>query len=70
VSGKATFLLILVNAFVGFIFFRSYQQGMPIGRVLLFGLISLVAMNAAAILGHKLGEARSRQLAARRERRR
>ncbi len=69
-SRTTTFLLILVNAFVALIFYRAYQQGMPMGRVLLFGLASLIAINAAGILGRKLGEARSRQLATRRARRR
>ncbi|HTW23333.1 MAG TPA: hypothetical protein VMD78_07025 [Candidatus Baltobacteraceae bacterium] len=48
-------LLVLVDGFVAFYCYRAYQQGMPVKQVVLWLLISLVAVNAAFAVGRKLG---------------
>jgi hypothetical protein len=55
-------LLIVVNGFVGFVWFRAYQQGMPLGRSILLAISSLFAVNLATILGSKLGDLRTRRI--------
>ena len=54
-------LLVLVNGFVGFVFFRSYQQGMPIARAALLCLIAIAGVTTAAVLGRKLAERKPRR---------
>jgi hypothetical protein len=55
-------LLVAVNGFVGFVWFRAYQQGMPLTRTILLAVVSLVAVNLATIFGSKVGEMRSRRV--------
>jgi len=54
-------LLVLVNGFVGFVFFRSYQQGMPMARAALLCLIAIVGVTTAAVLGRMLAERSNRR---------
>jgi hypothetical protein len=63
-------LLVAVNGFVGFVWFRAYQQGMPLSRTIFLGVVSLIAVNLATIFGSKLGEMRTRRLMERRSQRR
>jgi hypothetical protein len=70
VNNRTILLLILVKGFVGFFCFRAYQQGMPLPRAILFGVVSIVCVTLATFLGTKLGESRARRLAGRRDRRR
>jgi uncharacterized membrane protein YfcA len=65
VTGRNIMLLVIVNGFVAFFCYRMYQQGMPISRTLIFAVISFIGVNLAAELGRRLGERRTRQVAAR-----
>jgi hypothetical protein len=65
VRKQNAFLLLLANGFVGYYYWNEYRHGMPAGRMLGLLVISLVAINAALILGQWVGERRARQLAAR-----
>ncbi len=64
------FLLLLANGFVGYYYWNEYRHGMSAERMLGLLVISLIAINAALILGQWLGERRAQQLAARRGQRR
>jgi hypothetical protein len=55
-------LLVVMNGFVGFVWFRAYQQGMPLGRSILLAICSLFAVNVATVLGSKLGDLRTRRI--------
>jgi hypothetical protein len=69
VNNRTIVLLIFVDAFVAFVWFRVHQQGMPLPRVILLAAVSCALVNLAAILGIKLGEIRTRQIVERRARR-
>ena len=51
----AILLLVLVDGFVAFYCYRSYQHGMPASHVALWFFVSLVGVNLAFFLGRKLG---------------
>jgi hypothetical protein len=55
VKPQALLLLVLVDGFVAFYCYRAYQQGMSATHAALYLLVSLVAVNAAFLLGRKLG---------------
>jgi len=61
VKPQIIFLLVIVNAFVGFYCWRAYQHGMPGPRVLLDLVISLIGVNVAVALGQALGQRRRRR---------
>ena len=65
-KGRTILVLLFVDTFVGFMWFRAYQSGMPLQRVFVYGGFSIVAVSLATVLGGWLGDARARQLAARR----
>ena len=69
-TARTIVLLVIVNGFVGFFCYRAYQQGMSPEQTLLLALASCLGVSLAAILGSRLGQARTRQAAARRARRR
>ncbi|HUA01561.1 MAG TPA: hypothetical protein VMB02_14595 [Candidatus Aquilonibacter sp.] len=52
---QAILLLLLVDGFVAFYCYRSYQHGMPAGQAAMWLVVSLVAVNLAFIVGRKLG---------------
>jgi hypothetical protein len=61
VNRKTVILLVIVNGFVGLIWYRGWESGMSLARVIPLGLLSLAAVTAATILGTILGEKRARQ---------
>ena len=65
-KGRTILVLLFVDTFVGFMWFRAYQSGMPLQRVFVYGGFSIAAVSLATVLGGWLGDARARQLAARR----
>jgi hypothetical protein len=65
VNRKTIFLLVVVNGFVGLIWYRGWESGTPLSRVIPLGLVSLAAVTAATIAGAMLGEKRARQKAGR-----
>ena len=48
-------LLVVLDGFVAFYCYRSYQQGMPASHAALWFVVSLVGVNLAFALGRKLG---------------
>jgi hypothetical protein len=62
---KTVFLLVIVNGFVGLVWYRGWESGMSLARVIPLGLLSLAAVTAATILGAILGEKQARQKAGR-----
>ena len=64
VNRKTVFLLVIVNGFVGLAWYRAWESGMSLARVIPLGLLSLAAVTAATILGadsrRKTGAAESR----------
>lgn len=54
-------LLVVVNAGMFLFFWRSYEQGMPLGRVVAYGAITFVGVNLAAVAGRMLGERSARR---------
>jgi hypothetical protein len=50
VSRKTVFLLVIVNGFVGLVWYRGWESGMSLARVIPLGLLSLAAVTAATIL--------------------
>jgi hypothetical protein len=65
VNRKTVFLLVIVNGFVGLVWYRGWESGTPLARVIPLGLLSLAAVTAATILGAILGEKKGRQKAGR-----
>jgi len=70
VKGRTILVLLFVDTFVGFMWYRAYESGMPLQRVIAYGGFSLAAVSLATILGGWLGDARARQLATRKAGRR
>ena len=64
-KGRTILVLLFADTFVGFMWFRAYQSGMPLSRVIAYGGFSLAAVSLATVLGGWMGNARARQLAAR-----
>ena len=58
---KTVILLVIVNGFVGLIWYRGWESGMSLARVIPLGLLSLAAVTAATILGTIFGEKQARQ---------
>jgi hypothetical protein len=54
-------LLVVVNAGMTVYFWRAYEQGMPLTRVVTLGVITFVGVNAAAVVGRMLGERSARR---------
>jgi hypothetical protein len=65
VNGKTVFLLVIVNGFVGLVWYRGWESGVSLARVIPLGLLSLSAVTAATIVGAILGAKRARQKARR-----
>jgi hypothetical protein len=65
VNRKTVFLLVIVNGFVGLVWYRGLESGMSLARVIPLGLLSLAAVTAATILGAMLGEKKARHKAGR-----
>ena len=61
VSARDLITLGVVDAFVAFYCWRSYQQGMPRIHAVLWLLVSLVGVNLAYVLGRKLAIRRPRR---------
>ena len=64
-NGKTVFLLVIVNGFVGLVWYRGWESGVSLARVIPLGLLSLSAVTAATIFGAILGAKRARQKARR-----
>lgn len=56
-----TVLLVLVNAGMTLYFWRAYEQGMPVTRVLTYGALTFVGVNVAALAGRSLGDRGARR---------
>jgi uncharacterized membrane protein YhhN len=54
-------LLVAVNAGMFAYFWRAYEQGMPLPRVITYGVITFVGVNLAAAAGRMLGERSARR---------
>jgi hypothetical protein len=65
VKRKTVILLVIVNGFVGLVWYRGWEAGMTLARVIPLGLLSLAAVTAATILGAILGEKQARRKAGR-----
>lgn len=63
-KGRTILVLLFVDTFVGFMWFRAYHSGMPLSKVVAWGGFSLAAVSLATVLGGWMGDARARQLAA------
>jgi hypothetical protein len=55
VTPQTILLLVVLDGFVAFYCYRSYQQGMPASHAALWFVVSLVGVNLAFALGRKLG---------------
>jgi hypothetical protein len=54
VKPKTLLIIFLANGFVTFYYWSSYQHGMPAGQMVLYLVISLIAINAAIAFGRWL----------------
>ncbi|MFZ0979463.1 MAG: hypothetical protein WAN23_08675 [Candidatus Acidiferrales bacterium] len=54
-NAPSILLLVLVDGFVAFYCYRSYQHGMPASHAALWFVVSLIGVNLAFVLGRKLG---------------
>jgi hypothetical protein len=55
VTPQTILFVLVLDAFVAFYCYRSYQQGMPALHAALWFVVSLVGVNLAFGLGRKLG---------------
>ena len=60
-KGYEAVLLVAVNAGMFVYFWRSYEQGMPLASVLMYGALTFLGVNAAAVVGRMLGERSARR---------
>lgn len=54
-------LLVAVNAGMFVYFWRSYEHGMPVRSVLIYGALTFIGVNLAAVAGRMLGERSARR---------
>ena len=56
-----TVLLVVVNAGMCLYFWRAYEQGMPVGRLTAYAVLTFVCVNVAAVVGRVLGDRGARR---------
>lgn len=54
-------LLVAVNAGMFVYFWRSYEQGMSLRSVLIYGALTFIGVNIAAMAGRMLGDRSARR---------
>jgi hypothetical protein len=60
-KGYEAVLLVAVNAGMFVYFWRSHEQGMPLRSVLIYGALTFIGVNLAAVAGRMLGERSARR---------